>query len=72
MITMKAIDTDGKYEIYDLGGRVFYGLAEPKTRRSGATYQSVHKILKTCMTGTGKFGTMVSVSTAIMLLCTTH
>jgi hypothetical protein len=56
----KAIGHNGKYEMYKLGGRVFYGLAEPKTRRSGATYQSVHKILKTCMTGTGKFGTMVS------------
>lgn len=51
---------NGRYEMIDLGYRVFFGMAEPKTRRSGATYQAVHKILKTCITGSGKFGTMVS------------
>jgi hypothetical protein len=56
----RAVKHNGRYEMCDVGSRVFYGMVEPKTRRSGATYQAVHKILKTCMTGTGKFGTIVS------------
>lgn len=54
------ISHNGRYEMMDMGDRVFFGMVEPKTRRSGATYQAVHKNLKTCMTGTGKFTTIVS------------
>lgn len=54
------ISHNGRYEMYDISDRVFFGMAEPKTRRSGATYQAIHKLMKTCMTGTGKFGTIVS------------
>ena len=51
---------NGKYEMYDIGYRIFFGMAEPKTRRGGSTSEGVHKIIKTCITGTAKFGTIVS------------
>ena len=54
------ISYNGRYKMYDISDRVFFGMAEPKTRRSGATYQAIHKGLKTSMTGSGKFFTIVS------------
>ena len=54
------IKRHGEFELDNLGNPIFLGLVEPKTRRSGATHQGIHKVLKTAMTGTGKFSTIVS------------
>ncbi len=44
----------------DLGRRVFYGDAEPKTRRTGATHEALHKLLKGVMTHLSYFATIIS------------
>jgi hypothetical protein len=51
---------DGKYEMIDLGRRVFFGDCEPKTRRTGATHEAVHKILKESTTRRSYFSTIIS------------
>jgi len=56
----RAVKTHGKYEMIDMGARTFYGSGEPKTRRSGATTQGVHKVWKVGCTMKGAFTTMVS------------
>jgi hypothetical protein len=56
----EAIKIDGKYHMVDMGSRTFYGSGEPKTRRSGATTQAIHKIWKITCTVKGAFCTMVS------------
>jgi len=56
----RAKKVDGKYHMVDMGNRVFYGSGEPKTRRSGATTQAIHKVWKTGATVKGAFCTMVS------------
>lgn len=53
-------EPDGSYEMLDLGRRVFFGDVEPKTRRSGATHQCIHKIWKGNSTTFGAYGTIVS------------
>jgi len=59
--TGKAIKgEDGKYEMMDLGRRLFFGDAEPKTRRTGATHEAVHKILKGAITNMSYFSTIIS------------
>jgi hypothetical protein len=52
--------TDGKYQMIDLGRRLFFGDCEPKTRRTGATHEAVHKILKGAMTNLSYFSTIIS------------
>ena len=56
----RAVKKNGRYEMVDMGTRVFYGTGEPKTRRSGATTQAIHKIWKIGCTKYGAFTTMVS------------
>ena len=56
----RAVKTNGKYEMVSTGRRVFYGSGEPKTRRSGATTEGVHKVWKTGSTIKGAFTTIVS------------
>ncbi|KKM79018.1 hypothetical protein LCGC14_1354190 [marine sediment metagenome] len=56
----RAVKVNGRYEMADMGSRVFYGSGEPKTRRSGATIQAIHKIWKISSTKKGAFCTMVS------------
>jgi hypothetical protein len=51
---------EGKYEMIDLGRRLFFGDCEPKTRRTGATHEAVHKILKGAMTNLSYFSTIIS------------
>ena len=51
---------DGKYEMVDMGRRLFFGDVEPKTRRTGATHEAVHKILKGAMTNLSYFSTIIS------------
>lgn len=51
---------DGKYEMVDLGRRLFFGDCEPKTRRTGATHEAVHKILKESITRKSYFSTIIS------------
>ena len=51
---------DGKYEMVDLGRRVFFGDVEPKTRRTGATHEALHKILKGAITHMSYFSTIIS------------
>ena len=51
---------NGKYDMIDLGRRVFFGDAEPKTRRTGATHESIHKILKESTTRQSYFSTIIS------------
>ena len=53
-------EPDGSYKMLDLGRRVFFGDVEPKTRRSGATHQCIHKIWKGNSTTFGAYGTIVS------------
>jgi hypothetical protein len=53
-------EPDGSYEMLDLGRRVLFGDVEPKTRRSGATHQCIHKIWKGNSTTFGAYGTIVS------------
>jgi hypothetical protein len=54
------IKRHGEYEMDNIGDKIFFGMSEPKTRRSGATHQALHKGLKTAMTGSHKFCTIVS------------
>jgi len=53
-------DKEGKYEMEDLGRRLFFGDVEPKTRRTGATHEAVHKILKGAITNLSYFATIIS------------
>lgn len=50
----------GEYEMENIGDKIFFGMAAPKTRRSGDTHQGLHKGLKIAMTGSHKFCTIVS------------
>ena len=59
--TGKAIKgEDGKYEMIDLGRRLFFGDAEPKTRRKGNTHEATGKILKESTTRRSYFSTIIS------------
>jgi len=51
---------DGRYEMIDMGRRLFFGDCEPKTRRTGATHEAVHKILKGAITNLSYFSTIIS------------
>jgi len=51
---------DGKYEMIDLGRRLFFGDAEPKTRRKGNTHEAAGKILKESVTRRSHFSTIIS------------
>lgn len=51
---------NGEYEMIDLGRRLFFGDCEPKTRRTGATHEAVHKILMGAMTNLSYFSTIIS------------
>ena len=51
---------DGKYEMTDMGRRLFFGDCEPKTRRTGATHEAIHKILKGAITNLSYFSTIIS------------
>lgn len=54
---------DGKYEMIDVGFRLFYGDIQPKNRRSGATHQGLcgeHEIITH---GRDRHGTLISKST---------
>jgi hypothetical protein len=53
-------NAEGKYEMIDLGRRLFFGDVEPKTRRTGATHEAVHKILKGAITNLSYFSTIIS------------
>lgn len=53
-------NAEGKYEMVDLGRRLFFGDIEPKTRRTGATHEAVHKVLKGAMTYLSYFSTIIS------------
>lgn len=53
-------NADGKYEMIDLGRRVMFGDAEPKTRRTGATHEAIHKLLKATITNISYFSTIIS------------
>jgi hypothetical protein len=53
-------NADGKYDMIDLGRRLFFGDVEPKTRRTGATHEAVHKILKGAITNLSYFSTIIS------------
>lgn len=53
-------NAEGKYEMLDLGRRLFFGDCEPKTRRTGATHEAIHKILKGAMTHLSYFSTIIS------------
>lgn len=55
-----AFKVDGEYRMIDAGSRVFYGVVEPKTRRSGATGQACHKIKKGIESMFGGYGTIIS------------
>jgi len=51
---------DGKYEMIDLGRRLFFGDTEPKTRRKGNTHEATGKILKESVTRRSHFSTIIS------------
>jgi hypothetical protein len=51
---------EGKFDMVDLGRRLFFGDCEPKTRRTGATHEAIHKILKGAMTNLSYFSTIIS------------
>lgn len=51
---------NGQYEMTDLGRRLFFGDCEPKTRRTGATHEALHKILKGAITNQSYFSTIIS------------
>jgi len=53
-------NAEGKYDMIDLGRRLFFGDVEPKTRRTGATHEAVHKVLKGAMTYLSYFSTIIS------------
>jgi hypothetical protein len=59
--TGKAIkNSEGKYDMVDLGRRLFFGDAEPKTRRKGNTHEAIHKNLKGATTNYSFFSTIIS------------
>jgi hypothetical protein len=59
--TGKAVKNEkGSYDMIDLGRRLFFGDVEPKTRRTGATHEAVHKILLGAMTNLSYFSTIIS------------
>jgi hypothetical protein len=51
---------DDQYVVEDIGIPICFGTAEPKSRRCGITTQAIHTGMKTCMTGSGKYFTIVS------------
>lgn len=51
---------DGRFEMVDIGRRVFFGDVEPKTRRTGATHEAIHRILKGSTTNRSYFSTIIS------------
>jgi hypothetical protein len=51
---------DDRYEMVDLGRRLFFGDAEPKTRRKGNTHEAAGKILKESVTRRSHFSTIIS------------
>lgn len=53
-------EEDGSYKMVDTGVRVFFGGIEPKVRRSGATHQACHKILKGTTSDFNQYGTIIS------------
>ena len=53
-------NANGTYDMVDLERRLFFGDCEPKTRRTGATHEAVHKILKGSMTNISYFSTIIS------------
>jgi hypothetical protein len=53
-------NSEGKYDMLDLGRRLFFGDVEPKTRRTGATHEAIHKILKGAITHLSYFSTIIS------------
>jgi len=53
-------EPDGTYKTIDVGRRVFFGDVEPKTRRTGATHQCVHKVWKGNSTTLAAYGTIIS------------
>lgn len=55
-----AVKVGGEYRMVDVGVRVFFGGAEPKVRRSGATHQACHKIMKGVMSDFNLYGTIIS------------
>ena len=55
-----AVKNNGKYDMIDVGGRVFYGSIEPKSRRGGITGQACHKIKKGVESMFGGYGTIIS------------
>ena len=54
------MDEDGNISVEDIGLRICYGTAEPKSRRCGITTQAIHKGMKVAMTGFGKYFTIIS------------
>jgi hypothetical protein len=58
--TGRAIKGENGYEMIDLGRRLFFGDTEPKTRRTGATHEAIHKILKGSTTNYSFFSTIIS------------
>ena len=57
-----ALKVDGKYNVMELGSRVFYGSIRPKNRRSGATHEALNEAHETVCTGIGKKATTLSKS----------
>jgi hypothetical protein len=53
-------DENGNFKMVDTGVRVFFGGIEPKVRRSGATHQGCHKVLKGCTSLFNQYGTIIS------------
>ena len=54
------MDEEGNISVEDIGLRICYGTAEPKSRRCGITTQAIHKGMKVAMTGFGKYFTIIS------------
>ena len=55
-----SMDEEGTISVEDIGLRICYGTAEPKSRRCGITTQAIHKGMKVAMTGFGKYFTIIS------------
>jgi len=53
-------NSEGKYEMIDLGRRLFFGDSEPKTRRKGNTHEAIHKNLKGATSNFSFFSTIIS------------
>jgi len=53
-------DDDGKYEMTDVGSRVFFGEMTPKFRRAGETQRGCHKVWKGTSTTQAAYGTIIS------------